>query len=322
MSKQITQNYSLSSLFLPGAGINANTDVDGIGINENLVNNLNPVLNDFANLQIGDIANNSSNGTIGTAYTITANQQLVVYADCSAGTVYVKLPSAVAQKFPIKIQKIDSSYNRLIIIRDGLTAITNPNSGTGGTDTISVPTDYKVSPTRVALWISQPGDYVELISHDTVGVWYLTGFDNYSGKVFFAKNTAGGNVSNTYTKINLNSTNNFVKYGLFSDANDRFTPQVAGTYIFNFGLSTFGSTANRPSCALYKNGILAEEIIVIENIGGLGEIQFSVDFEPISANGETDYFELFAKTNSGSFNIRSSGNTSLTGILINKTYDN
>jgi hypothetical protein len=106
-----------------------------------------------------------------------------------------------------------------------------------------------------------------------------------NGPAFSAYNNTGQSVStNTATKLNFNTeewdtNNNF--------ASSRFTPTVAGYYIFTSNIG-FQASNTLGTLALYKNGAASRYLTYPQ--AAFGAFSGScMDY----ANGTTDYFELY-----------------------------
>ena len=146
-----------------------------------------------------------------------------------------------------------------------------------------------------------------------------------NGPIFSAYNSAGQTVSNTtLTKItfdteNFDSNNNF--------ASSRFTPTVAGYYVFTNSLSiaNFSNTGtNEFAQYLYKNGSWASSDCVSSGqnsifsvVTGAGHnIYFNNTFGPVYANGSTDYFEIYLEQNTGASRSVNATITAFSGYMV------
>ena len=93
----------------------------------------------------------------------------------------------------------------------------------------------------------------------------------------------------TYTKVTL-STEEFDTANCF--ASNRFTPNVAGYYQINGQVTLVsGTTANRTTVFIYKNGV-AYKVGVAVPFNGSNNIANSVS-SLVYLNGTTDYVELY-----------------------------
>ena len=133
--------------------------------------------------------------------------------------------------------------------------------------------------------------------------------------------------SATDTKVTLNVVT--LDIGNYFDlSNNRYTPQVAGNYLFTCQLrESSGETSTALYSAIYKNGEVAGDNIFMHSSGILSSASGSMRYSHIPSttilpmNGNTDYVELYAYiiTSSGSPIVDIVGqNTFLTGILISR----
>jgi hypothetical protein len=146
-----------------------------------------------------------------------------------------------------------------------------------------------------------------------------------NGPIFSAyKSGAGQSISNnTSTKItfdteNFDTNNNF--------ASSRFTPTVAGYYVFTNSLSIANFTntgTNEFGQYLFKNGAGAGSGIsygqnpVPSVLTAAGHNYFfNQTFGPIYANGSTDYFEIYLEQNTGGTRTANSDVTAFAGWLV------
>lgn len=110
-------------------------------------------------------------------------------------------------------------------------------------------------------------------------------------------NAATSAPQNTYTKINL-ALEGFDTNSCFSGS--RFTPNVAGYYLFTGGFFSFG--ANYCSALVFKNGSAASR-----GSSGYSTNSFTPYSYTVSCllymNGTTDYVELYAIQGNGTQNV-------------------
>jgi hypothetical protein len=130
-----------------------------------------------------------------------------------------------------------------------------------------------------------------------------------NGPIFSAYNDADQSISNTTTtKITFN-TENFDSNSNF--ASSRFTPTVAGYYVFTnlLFIGNYTNTGtNELEPTLYKNGSGAGssfigygQNVLLGTAGGIGHnLYLNSTFGPVYANGSTDYFEIYFTHNTGS----------------------
>lgn len=120
-----------------------------------------------------------------------------------------------------------------------------------------------------------------------------------NGPTFSAYQTVAQTLSAaTWTKINLGGVV-FDTNSCFSTSTSRFTPNVAGYYIF-FGAANAGNNS-QDVASIYKNGSAALSGVNFSN-GYLGSVSGI-----LYANGTTDYFELY--------NYFGGGGTTATGAI-------
>ena len=146
-----------------------------------------------------------------------------------------------------------------------------------------------------------------------------------NGPIFSAYSSAGQTVSNnTNTKL-LFDTENFDSNSNF--ASSRFTPTVAGYYVFTNSLSiaNFSNTGtNEFAQYLYKNGSWASSACVSSGQNSMfsltqsagHNIYFNNTFGPAYANGSTDYFELYLEHNTGTSRTVNSTITAFSGFMV------
>jgi hypothetical protein len=146
-----------------------------------------------------------------------------------------------------------------------------------------------------------------------------------NGPAFSAYNSAGQTVPNdTFTKIifdteNFDTNNNF--------ASSRFTPTVAGYYVFTntLAIGNFTNTGtNEFEQVLFKNGSSAGSSCIAygqNSIFSLAQgaghnIYFNNTFGPVYANGSTDYFEIYLGHNTGSSRTVNANVTAFSGWMV------
>ena len=127
------------------------------------------------------------------------------------------------------------------------------------------------------------------------GTWASAGDNNLPA--FYAYADSNQSISdNTWTKVAINAEDLDSGGCYDKDTNYRFTPGVAGRYVFQCMVNTFGGTAtvNYTQVAIYKNGSshvqfywdFATNPIYGSNVGGSCTITSDTD----------DYFELWSRT--------------------------
>ena len=146
-----------------------------------------------------------------------------------------------------------------------------------------------------------------------------------NGPIFSAYQSGTQTVShNTITKI-LFDTENFDSNSNF--ASSRFTPTVAGYYVFTNSLSIANFTnsgTNEFAQYLYKNGSHASSACVstgqnsiVSLAQGAGHnLFFNNTFGPAYANGSTDYFEIYLEHNTGTSRTVNASVTAFSGFMV------
>jgi len=146
-----------------------------------------------------------------------------------------------------------------------------------------------------------------------------------NGPIFSAYSSAGQTVSNnTITKI-LFDTENFDSNSNF--ASSRFTPTVAGYYVFTNSLSiaNYSNTGtNEFGQYFFKNGSHASGDCVSTGQNSMFSISqgaghnifFNNTFGPVYANGSTDYFEIYLEQNTGGSRTVNATITAFSGFMV------
>jgi len=133
---------------------------------------------------------------------------------------------------------------------------------------------------------------------------------------FYANNVIDQTIGNlVLSKINLpNTSQNVLNY--FNTTTSRFTPLVAGWYLFGYGIQVPNGnpTGLTASAYLVKNGLSITEATMVNSGGSLKFGNTTIAY----ANGTTDYFELYALLNGANATIIAGGvnNTFLYGIRL------
>jgi hypothetical protein len=111
-------------------------------------------------------------------------------------------------------------------------------------------------------------------------------------------NTTQSITNNTLTKVQFNAEDRDPDGWFDSATNYRYTPQLAGTYLFYAAVSFEPATTNTTcQVKLYKNGSAVAELAMV-GTSGAQDNTYSGTFQ-VAANGSTDYFEIFAHHNQG-----------------------
>lgn len=101
--------------------------------------------------------------------------------------------------------------------------------------------------------------------------------------------------SNQFTLLNFDNVN-FDSHSWFDTANYRYTPQMAGYYIFTAAYTMTPSTsASVKLVALYKNGVLAKYLEFTRYAAVAGTTTASGS-SILYMNGTTDYVDVYAYT--------------------------
>lgn len=134
---------------------------------------------------------------------------------------------------------------------------------------------------------------------------------------FSAYASANQSISNTtWTKVQLN-TEEFDTASAFDSAtNYRFTPQVAGYYQINAGISFRSSNWTENAIGIYKNGSLFKSGNQSTFSASTGFVNSTVS-TLVYLNGSTDYVELYGYVNATTpgFNGSQTG-TYMQGCLV------
>ena len=113
---------------------------------------------------------------------------------------------------------------------------------------------------------------------------------------FSAYTNVGQSVSaGVYTKVQFN-VKEFDSANCYdATTNYRFTPNVAGYYLFTFTVEVGTATTGRTTAYLYKNGSAFKA--GVDSIGNGTNSNSSNGAVIAYANGSTDYFELYVQAN-------------------------
>lgn len=118
-----------------------------------------------------------------------------------------------------------------------------------------------------------------------------------TGPAFSAYASANQSISaNTVTKVAFD-TKVYDTNTNFSTANNRFTPTVAGYYIFTFSLYSTGGNLGIYTMNFYKNGTLYKQPVY--STWNAGPLMQNATIQAYM-NGTTDYMEVWWSTQNAS----------------------
>lgn len=174
-----------------------------------------------------------------TPYTITANQEVVLYVNATSGNKIVNLPAETDQYSSITIKKIDATYNTVTV-------------NTTGSYTIESKTTYALAPATTSYVLSQPDESVKFSLN---GTQYRVeaGYTN-NRTAFSAYLTSNVAMSITTAKVSM-SAEEFDLGGNYQAASSRYVIPVVGIYEFGgmFRMNNLNAST-RMYMYLYKNG--------------------------------------------------------------------
>jgi hypothetical protein len=156
-------------------------------------------------------------------------------------------------------------------------------SWTPGVDTVTLAGDDKI----LLADTSDAGKLKQALASDV---------DLLHPKFRAACGTAASLTASTYVKIPF-ATETYDVGGYYDNAvNYRYTPLIAGYYQVNLTARVLNMTkGNEFRLALYKNGVLIEEVMVLHTGAG-ADADFSLNISTsVQLNGSTDYIEAFAR---------------------------
>jgi len=116
---------------------------------------------------------------------------------------------------------------------------------------------------------------------------------------------------NSDTKININ-TESFDTDSAYNNSTYKFIPQTAGKYLFYANVVTSAGDDNNIAMdvKIYKNGSIAAELNYNAYANSYAATLSSSGSIILEANGSSDYFELYAKSNDYSGTPTALGNSS------------
>ena len=199
----------------------------------------------------------------------------------------------------------------VVISGDTSGSVTITAPAVAGTPTLTLPTTSGTILTTASTAVVTQA----MLSTNVVG----------NGPIFSAYQSGTQTVSNnTMTKI-LFDTENFDSNSNF--ASSRFTPTVAGYYVFTNSLSIANFTnsgTNEFAQYLYKNGSHASSDCVSTGQNSIFTLAqgaghnlfFNNTFGPAYANGSTDYFEIYLEHNTGGSRTVNASVTAFSGFMV------
>lgn len=106
--------------------------------------------------------------------------------------------------------------------------------------------------------------------------------------------------SDAWTKV-VFATEEFDTDTAYDTAQSRYTPKIAGYWEFGAGVVLGQALADQETAylAVYKNGALARQIAQVTASGANG-VMLAGSSGPLAADGDTDYFEVWAHQPNGS----------------------
>jgi hypothetical protein len=148
---------------------------------------------------------------------------------------------------------------------------------------------------------------------NTVTIAAQTGTLNAAGPAFSAYRGSNQTLTqNTYVKVQINTESFDTNSNFDSTTNYRFTPTVAGYYQLNAQMQ-LNTSSGVLFIAIYKNGTQAQASGVAASFGAGSVLSIS---SLVSANGSTDYFEIFVYSDNASPQINGSTNSFFSGYLV------
>ena len=123
--------------------------------------------------------------------------------------------------------------------------------------------------------------------------------------------------NSTYTKINLNTVS-FDTGSYFNTSTNRYTPLVAGYYLFSLTCYFSGSAMTNIQAFLYKNGTNVKTCLMAGSFS-MSDVQLNVQ-SIIYINGTTDYIEgygyLSASSGNSFYDAGNGRSTYMSGCLL------
>jgi hypothetical protein len=147
---------------------------------------------------------------------------------------------------------------------------------------------------------------------NTVTIAAQTGTLNVAGPAFSAYRSSNQTLTqNTYVKIQLNTESFDTNNNFDSTTNYRFTPTVAGYYQLSAQMQ-LNTSSGVLFIAIYKNGLQFQASGLSATLGAGSLVSIN---SLVSANGSTDYFEIFVYSDNAAPQINGSTNSFFSGFL-------
>jgi len=199
----------------------------------------------------------------------------------------------------------------VVISGDTSGSVTITAPAVAGTPTLTLPTTTGTILTTASTAVVTQA----MLSTNVVG----------NGPIFSAYQSGTQTVSNTTLTKLLFDTENFDSNSNF--ASSRFTPTVAGYYVFTNSLSIANFTnsgTNEFAQYLYKNGSHGSSAFVSTGQNSIFSLSqgaghnlfFNNTFGPAYANGSTDYFEMYLEHNTGGSRTVNASVTAFSGFMV------
>jgi hypothetical protein len=118
-------------------------------------------------------------------------------------------------------------------------------------------------------------------------------------------------IQNTYVKVQINTESFDTNNNFDSTTNFRFTPSVAGYYQLNAQMQ-LNTSSGVLFIAIFKNGSQAQTAGAAASVGAGSTLNIS---SLVSANGSSDYFEIFVYSDNAAPQVNGSINSFFSGFL-------
>ena len=172
-------------------------------------------------------------------------------------------------------------------------SVTVSNTLTAGT--VSVTNRISASSSTIT---NMTAENISLTNQVNAPTYKINSFKAIDGPAFSAYGSVATTLPNSVTSKIVLDTEEFDTDSAFSTSTYRFTPTLAGYYLFHAHISvvTYASNAGSQIMALYKNGYEFKRGVRVPcNTAGVGTMISSMIF----MDGITDYVELYGLQGSG-----------------------